>query len=147
MAATQAELNDAVADAQRALADAKAEVTRAQQATIDAQTAQIAAEGAKRALENTINTQPRAQLLTSAEEFSGRDDENFDQFVTALNSSLTLAGIPNAQKHNYLRLKLKGSALIFYDRLPNTDRNYYANAIFFQFGSTCDGENNDDDNK
>ena len=129
MAATQAELNDAVADAQRALADAKAEVTRAQQATIDAQTAQIAAEGAKRALENTINTQPRAQLLTSAEEFSGRDDENFDQFVTALNSSLTLAGIPNAQKHNYLRLKLKGSALIFYDRLPNTDRNDYANAI------------------
>ncbi len=81
-----------------------------------------AAEGAQHAL----NVQPRTQLMTPVEEFSGKDDEDYEQFLTALNSSLTLAGIPQDQRHNYLRLRLNGGALLYFERLPLATRADFA---------------------
>ncbi len=82
---TEAQLNAAVARAEAAMA---------------------AAEGAQTALQNVMNNQPRAQLMTTVEDFSGKDDEDFEQFEQAPTSSLNLAGIPNGQRYNYLRLRL-----------------------------------------
>ena len=131
-----AEAQQALADvnaAREAVAEARDEANlcrrEADDARQEARDAQNQAVGATQAAINAQNNQPRSQLLTSVDEFHGRDDENFSHFANALSSSLILAGVPNNQRYNYLRLRLKGSALLFFERLAPNIRTDYDQAI------------------
>ena len=90
-----AEAQQALADvnaAREAVAEARDEANlcrrEADDARQEARDAQNQALGATQAAINAQNNQPRSQLLTSVEEFHGRDDENFSHFANALSSSL-----------------------------------------------------------
>ncbi len=106
-----------------------ATVAELQAAVQQALTARDSGTAAPTATQNAINNQPQAQLLTAVDQYSGRDTEVFEQFLAALSSNLTLAGIPDSQRHNYLRLRLKGSALLVYNRLDPAVRDDYNQAI------------------
>ena len=66
------------------------------------------------------------QPFVNLQPFKGTEKENFDDFLRQLENCTKVAGIPNAQRHRYLHLHLKGGALTFFDQQEAAVRDYDA---------------------
>ena len=65
---------------------------------------------------------PQMISLFSPQPFSGKIDEDFETFVLQLRSAINVNDVqPNSEIH-FLRLKLQGNTLQFFERLDGGDR-------------------------
>ena len=69
------------------------------------------------------------QPFVNLQPFKGTDKENLNEFLRQLTSCIHIAGINDADRHQYLHLHLKGGALSFFDQLPEATRNDYDLAL------------------
>ena len=69
------------------------------------------------------------QPFVNLQPFKGTKGENLEEFFRQLTSCMKVAGIPDANRHTYLYLQLKGCALAFFDQLPQATREDYDNAV------------------
>ena len=65
------------------------------------------------------------QLFINLQPFSGLESDNFNQFENQLRSCIGLAGVDEANRHLYLHLHLKETALSFLDQLPEAIRHNF----------------------
>ena len=69
------------------------------------------------------------QPFVNFQPFKGTETANIEEFFRQVTSCMQVAGIPDANCHTYLHLRLKGVALAFCDQLPQTTRENYHNAV------------------
>ena len=69
------------------------------------------------------------QPFINLQPFSGLESDNFNQFENPLRSCIGLAGVEEANRHLYLHLHLKGTALSFFDQLPEATRQNFDEAL------------------
>ena len=69
------------------------------------------------------------QPFINLQPFSRLESDNFNQFENQLRSCIGLAGVHEANRHLYLHLHLKGTALSFFDQLPEATRQNFDEAL------------------
>ena len=65
------------------------------------------------------------QPYIKVDKFSGKLGESFDDFRSSIESAVALAGIDDALRPQFVRMKLAESALRFFNGLPEAVRNDY----------------------
>ena len=61
--------------------------------------------------------------------FKGTEKENLNEFPRQLESCIQVAGVPDADRHRYFHLHLKGGALTFFDQEEAATRDDYNQAV------------------
>ena len=69
------------------------------------------------------------QPFVNLQPFKGTEKENLNEFLRQLESCIQVAGVPDADRHRYLHLHLKGGALTFFDQQEAAVRDDYDQAV------------------
>ena len=69
------------------------------------------------------------QPFVNLQLFKGTEKENLSEFIRQLESCIVIVGIADADRHRYLHLNLRGSALTFFDKLDADVRNAYDDVV------------------
>ena len=71
----------------------------------------------------------RLQLSINLQPFTGLESDNFNQFEKQLHCCTGLAAVDEGNRHLYLHLQLKGTALSFFDQFSEATRQYSHEAL------------------